>query len=243
MIWYVSRFVIAMTLATEPSPGAQALPDGPHDLEFFLDPMCPFAWQTSVWIRRVAELRELRVGWRFVSLHVIHENDAEPSPNYVGLLRRGLELHRVLAAVRAEHGNDEVGRLYESWGRRLWYGEAGASVGEIAASIDVSELLSEANLPTSLADAVSDDSFDDLLRAETTLAFARAGDDLGTPIITYGPPDGPSFFGPVISSIPSDEDAVAIYDSLRTLAAFPDFAEIKRTKRPDLDLPVLRPAP
>ena len=232
-----------MTLATEPSPTVQVLPGGPHDLEFFLDPMCPFAWQTSVWIRRVAELRDLRIGWRFVSLHVIHENDAEPSPNYVGILRRGLEVHRVLAALRAEYGNDEVGWLYESWGRHLWYGEAGSSVGERAQAIDVVELLNEADLPSSLADAVTDDSFDHVLRAETALAFARAGDDLGTPIITYGPPDGPSFFGPVISSIPTDADALAIYDSLRTLAAFPDFAEIKRTKRPDLDLPVLRPAP
>ncbi|HCW00547.1 MAG TPA: disulfide bond formation protein DsbA, partial [Acidimicrobiaceae bacterium] len=30
---------------------------GPPDLEFFWDPVCPFAWQTSRWLRRVADLR------------------------------------------------------------------------------------------------------------------------------------------------------------------------------------------
>src|SRR4051812_15406760 len=49
------------------------LPGGPYDLEFFFDPGCPFAWVTSVWVRRVAELRDVKVGWRFISLKFINE--------------------------------------------------------------------------------------------------------------------------------------------------------------------------
>ena len=50
-------------------------------------------------------------------------------------------------------------------------------------------------------------------------------------IITFQPPDGLSFFGPVISRIPSDEDAVPLWDAVMTLAAFPGFAEMKRSLR------------
>jgi hypothetical protein len=215
------------------------LPDGPHDLEFFLDPLCPFAWQTSVWIRRVAELKGLNVGWRFISLYVIHENDEEN--NYVSkeTLHRGLEFHRVLAEVRNKYGNGPVGKLYEGWGRQLWYAEPGTSSAEIAKNISIPDLLEAEGLPMELVEEAGNESHDALIRAETALGFERAGTDVGTPIITYGV-GGLSFFGPVISSIPSDEVSVAMYDALRVLVAHPDFAEVKRTNRPPLDLPLLQ---
>ena len=146
----------------------------------------------------------------------------------------------MLDAVRAEHGNAPVGRLYAAWGRALWSGEPGTAPKAVAQQIAIAALLEAEGISRDLADAVDDDAHDRTIRAETALALERAGGDLGTPIITYGPPDGCSYFGPVISSIPSDEDSLAIYDALRTLVAFPDFAEIKRTKRPPLDLPILK---
>jgi hypothetical protein len=230
---------MAATL-TEPSVAATELPGAPYDLEFFLDPLCPFAWQTSVWIRRVAELRNLRIGWRFISLYVIHEHDEGMTDDGLAGLGRGLEFHRVLNAVRDHYGNEPVGRLYEGWGRQLWYGEPGTSTKDIAKSISIPELLEAEGLPAELVEEAGNASHDAVVRAETALGFARAGGDLGTPIITYDPPDGCSFFGPVISSIPSDDESLAIYDALRVLVGFPDFAEIKRTKRPRLDLPILK---
>ena len=32
----------------------------PYDIEFFWDPVCPFAWITSRWIAKVAEQTQLR---------------------------------------------------------------------------------------------------------------------------------------------------------------------------------------
>ena len=63
-------------MTTVTSPAIPELDDGPHDIEFFFDPGCPFAWQTSVWIRRVAELRGITIGWRFISLRFINETNA-----------------------------------------------------------------------------------------------------------------------------------------------------------------------
>jgi hypothetical protein len=182
---------------------APELPGAPYDLEFFLDPLCPFAWQTSMWIRRVATLRSLDIGWRFISLHVIHEHDEGATPARYAALERGFQFHRVLDAVRNAHGNAPVGRLYDAWGQQLWYGDAQTSPSDIAQAIDIAALLAAEGLPVELADAASDDSHDSVIRAETALAFERAGGDLGTPIITWDPPHGSSFFGPVISAVPS----------------------------------------
>lgn len=219
--------------------GAPELPGAPHDLEFFLDPICPFAWQTSVWIRRVAELRNLSVGWRFISLHVLHEDDPDAPQAAIDARYRGFQFHRVLDAVRQSHGNDAVGRLFAAWGNEFWYREPGMTMVDIALSIDIAALLASEGLPVSLAAAADDNSHDTVIRAETSLAFERAGRDVGTPVITYGV-GGQSFFGPVISSVPSDADSLALFDAINTLTKFTDFSELKRTKRPRIDLPTLR---
>ncbi len=54
---------------------------------------------------------------------------------------------------------------------------------------------------------------------------------MGTPIILFGPPWGTAFFGPVIGRLPAPEDAVRLWDYVTGLAAFPGFAELKRSLR------------
>ena len=46
------------------------------DLEFFFDPVCPWAWITSRWVVEVQRQRPYEVGWRFISLKVINQNQA-----------------------------------------------------------------------------------------------------------------------------------------------------------------------
>lgn len=227
---------------TEPAP-LPPLPGGPYDVEFFFDPGCPFAWQTSVWIRRVAELRDVKIGWRFISLRHINRDNELP-PQMIEAQERGLRYHRVCAAARAELGNDAVGQLYRAWGERYWYGKAeGDLIARLAAaveSVSIPEILADLDLPASLADAADDPSWDEVIVAESDEAFRRTGPDVGTPIITYDPPHGNSLFGPVISAVPDDERAVAFYDALRVFVDFPEFSELKRTDRKPLDLPLFQ---
>ena len=222
------------------------LPGGPHDLEFFFDPACPFAWQTSVWVRRVAALRQVSVGWRFISLaHINREKDL-PEQQRENHLRSTRYL-RICAAARERHGNDAVGALYQGWGDRTWYSPPAERsitkrVAAAASLIDVGEVLASLDLDADLIEAGEDERWDDVIRRESDEAFRRTGRDVGTPIITYGPPDGMSLFGPVISTVPEDDETVlALYDASRTLAAYPGFAELKRTDRPPFDLPLLAP--
>jgi len=219
------------------------IPGGPFDVEFFFDPGCPFAWQTSVWIRRVQELRDIKIGWRFISLAHINR-DAERTPQMEEAHDRSRRFHRICAAARGTHGNDAVGDLYRAYGERYWYqsvdGDFPAKMAAAAKSVDAAEILAAVGLPASLLDAADDDTFDELLNAESDEAFERTGPDVGTPILTYDPPTGNSLFGPVISAIPDDDTAVAFYDALRTFVDFPAFSELKRTARAPLDLPIFQ---
>ena len=45
-----------------------------YDLHFYFDPVCPFAWMTSRWVRMVAAQRDYRVDWRFISLRILNAN-------------------------------------------------------------------------------------------------------------------------------------------------------------------------
>lgn len=234
---------MSMTDSAAAQPTAIAdLEGGPYDIEFFFDPACPFAWQTSVWIRRVQELRGIAVGWRFISLKFINEGNDLPA-SMVEAHTRALRYHRICAAARAELGNDAVARLYRAWGERFWYepgeGDLLERLGAAADRVDPKEIITELGLPDHLLDAADDDSWDAQIRAESDEAFRRTGDGVGTPIITYDPPNGSSLFGPVISSIPDDDKALAFYDALRVFVDFPEFSELKRSKRADLDLPLL----
>lgn len=103
----------------------------------------------------------------------------------------------------------------------------------------ISEILQGVGLPPEFATAADDTSWDAELDAETELALSRTGRDVGTPIITFEPPDGLSFFGPVISRIPSDAEALPLWNAVITLAKFPGFAELKRSLREAPQLRIL----
>jgi 2-hydroxychromene-2-carboxylate isomerase len=228
-----------------PTRTVPVLDGGPHDIEYFFDPACPFAWQTSQWIRRVVDLRGISVGWRFASLKLLNEGSDQP-PEMTDAHHRGLRYLRICAAARAEHGNRAVGDLYRAWGERFWYvpaeGELGDRLAVGAEQVDPAEILDVLGLPDSLLRAADETSCDEVIRAETDEAIRRTGPDVGTPIITYDPPDGNSLFGPIISEVPDDETALAFYDAMRTLVDIKAFSEIKRTDRAPLDLPLLAEA-
>ena len=206
------------------------------DINFYFDPLCPFAWMTSKWVRKVVAQRDYTVDWRFISLRMLNANVDYGShfpAGYEAGHTAGLRLLRIAARARAEHGRSVVGPLYEAIGTRAFDSETSARLGaaERGSREFVQPLLEQAGLPAGLADALDDSTWDDELRAETDEALALTGKDVGTPIIHFSPPAGTAFFGPVISRLPSDEEAVALWDNVIGLASFPGFAELKRSLR------------
>jgi 2-hydroxychromene-2-carboxylate isomerase len=216
------------------------------DLHFYFDPVCPFAWMTSKWVRQVAAQRDYAVEWRFISLRVLNAHvdyAAQFPPEYEAGHTAGLHLLRVAARARSQHGRAAVGPLYEALGRSIFETEQGEwRAGEQRDTREfVEPILREAGLPAGLADALGDESADEEIRAETAEALALTGKDVGTPILHFRPEEGPSggtaFFGPVISRLPSDEEAAALWDHVVGLASFPGFAELKRSLRERPQLP------
>lgn len=206
------------------------------DIHFYFDPVCPFAWITSKWVRTVVALRDYRVDWRFISLRLLNASvdyATQFPPDYEAGHTAGLRLLRIAARTRAEHGRPAIGPLYEAISSEIFDSPRAAN---LTAAVRgrrefVEPLLAQVGLPTDLADALDDTSWDAELQAETDLALSLTGKDVGTPIIHFEPPSGTAFFGPVISRLPSDEDALRLWDHVVGLAGFGGFAELKRSLR------------
>ena len=204
------------------------------DVDFFLDPVCPWAWITSRWVVEVQEHRGYDVQWRFISLAVI--NEGLVADWYTPAYRRGhvagFECLRVLDAVRLGEGNDGVAALYTSLGEAIHHDGRGDDLRNATAEL-VSGALRAAGLDATYADHLVDESHDEHLRAETALAFERTGKDVGTPIITFAPGTDRenSFFGPVIASIPRGDEAVRLWDAIELIATTSGMAELKRSLR------------
>ncbi len=210
------------------------------DIRFYFDPVCPFCWLTSKWIRMVQAERDLTVDWRFISLRLINSHidyDAHFPPEYEAGHTAGLRLLRVAARARAEHGPQVLNRLQAVFGAHI-FDTPPTDVAEEQEHHErrgtrafVEPILREAGLPTDLADALDEESWDGEIRADGEQALMLTGKDVGTPIIHFDPPDGVAFFGPVISRLPEAQTAGELWDHVLGLARFPGFAERKRSLR------------
>lgn len=201
------------------------------DLEFFWDPVCPWAWLTSRWVVNVTEERPLDVDWRFIALRMVNKDrdyEKDFAPGYERGHTRGLELLRVAAAARAELGREAVLPLYTAFGEAIHHRREAKSFDE---PTGVEGILTTLGYPLSLAAAQTSTEHDDLIAAETQEALDRCGGNIGTPVLSFTPPDGPSFFGPVINVAPQGQDAVDLWDAVVALGSNPHFSELKRSTR------------
>ena len=212
------------------------------DLNFYFDPVCPFAWMTSKWVRQVQAQRDYTVDWRFISLRLINAHvdyDAHFPPEYEAGHTAGLRLLRVAARARGEYGREAIAPLYAALGAQIFdtapRTDDQQTEGEIrdlrGTRAFTEPILAEAGLPLELADALDDESWDTEIQQETNEALSLTGKDVGTPIIHFEPPTGVAFFGPVISRLPDDDSAVELWDHVVGLARFSGFAELKRSLR------------
>jgi 2-hydroxychromene-2-carboxylate isomerase len=215
------------------------------DLEFFFDPVCPFCWVTSQWVRLVQREGGLRVTWRPLSLAMLNDAaDYAKKPDYYPEAHeRGLELLRVAAAARAARGPEVLEDLYRAMGEDVWHApppegdDFQALLEQISSAGHMGRILGKVGLPVALAAAAADASWDRVIRDETDEALERTGGDVGTPILSFAPPDGPAFFGPVIAEVPDEQAAVTLWEAVEALATWPGFAELKRPLRRFPDTP------
>ena len=74
-------------------------------VDFWFDPICPWAWLTSRWILEVAPMRGLTVHWHVMSLSVLNEG-RELKEDYRKRMDQACGPVRVLIAAQQRHGDD-----------------------------------------------------------------------------------------------------------------------------------------
>lgn len=193
--------------------------------DFWFDPACPFAWITSRWILEVEQVRDISVTWHIMSLAFLNEDKDIPD-SYREMLSTAWQPVRVCMAAKNAHGQEALLPLYTALGTRR-HDEGRELTREV-----VEEALAEAGLPTELADAMDDDSYDEDIRKSHRRGMEQVGDEVGTPTIAF---EGAAFFGPVLSKIPRGEEAGLLWDGCVAVARVPYFYELKRSRTGELD--------
>lgn len=200
------------------------------EIDFHFDLMCPFAYQTSLWLREVRRQRDLTVNWRFFSLEEI--NRAEGKKHAWERARSyGWSMMQIGAALRREgmHRLDD------------WYLLAGRALheqGRQPQRVEVArELLAEMGADPDLAEAaVSDPSTGAEIRAEHQRVVDLGG--FGVPTVVF--PDGQALFGPVLVDPPVGAAALRLWELVVGWREFPHLYELQRPKTAAEDTVIAR---
>lgn len=198
----------------------------PEPVLFYFDPMCPYAFQTSRWIREVRKHVDVAVTWRFFSLEEINLVAGKRHP-WERPWSFGFGQMRVGALIRRELGNDGVDRWYDAVGNAFFYDGLKTHLPEVHAQV-----IERAGFdPAYVERAIADESTLDELREEHQNAAVEFGAH-GVPTIVFQP-SRYAVYGPVVVPAPEGDDAVALWELTKAMQRFPHLYEIRHPKTTD----------
>ncbi len=192
----------------------------PTTVDFHFDVMCPWAYQTSLWMRDVRDQLGLTVNWRFFSLEEVNRQEGKKHP-WERDWSYGWSMMRIGAVLRRR----DMAQL------DAWYARAGRALhveGHKPHEPDVARhLLAEIGLdPSAVDEAMADETTHDEIRAEHQRVIDAGG--FGVPTLFF--PDGQCLFGPVLLDPPTGEAAVRLWSATTAWLEFPHLYEMKRPK-------------
>ncbi|MBA0124310.1 DsbA family protein [Haloechinothrix sp. YIM 98757] len=192
----------------------------PTEVDFHFDPMCPFAYHTSRWIRAVRDQLDLTVRWRFFSLeetnrfeHSKHPWEREWSYGWSQMRVAALLRRKDAALVDAWYAR--VGRALHIDGEKPHEPEtARRLVGEIGAD------------PALVDEAIADPTTHDDVHADHKRVTDAGG--FGVPTLFF--PDGQCLFGPVLIDPPAGTAAIRLWHLVTGMLEFGHVYELQRPK-------------
>lgn len=192
------------------------------EVVFYFDPVCPWAWRASLWIREVAKVRNFKVNWKFLSLSAVNAGQDSLKEAH----SQSLPLFRAMALARRTGGEEAVDRLYLALGKARHERKE-----EFTNPATVTAALQEAGFDEELlARALEDSTTLDEVQAEHSQAVSLKGFGVPTLVIKANGQESPAMFGPVISKVLGGEEAGQLWDRIEWLMWQPDFFELKRSR-------------
>ncbi len=207
---------------TAPSAGEGSTPDLTV-VDFWFDPICPWAWMTSRWMLEVEKVRPVAARWHTMSLAYLNQGRDLPE-DYRAKMDGARAPVRVVIAATEGHGQEVMLPLYTALGTRFHHEKLPQDRATIQSA------LTEVGLPVDLADAMTSTDYDAALMASHHAGMDQVGLEVGTPVIAV---DGVAFFGPVVSPAPRGEAAGKLWDGVLLVAGTDGFFELKRSRTRD----------
>lgn len=199
-----------------------------QSVTFWFDVSCPFCWLTSRWIKEVEKVRDIEVEWVPMSLSVLNQGRDLPEA-YARKMEANWGPARVFTKVKQE-APEKIDALYTMMGTMIHTESEGSKEGYGAYDEIIGAALDACDLPPQFADVANSEVVDEQLRAYHQQAMDNVGDEVGTPVVKLG---DTAFFGPVITRVPTGEEAGTLFDASVSLASYPHFFELKRSRTED----------
>ena len=198
----------------------------PATVDFHFDIMCPYAYQTSLWIRNVRGETGLDIRWKFFSLEEINRGEGKKHP-WEREWSYGWSMMRIGALLRRQD-MDLLDRWYAEAGKALHVDGRKPHRPEVA-----EEILAGMGLdPATVRAAIDDPTTGDEVLAEHERVVDKGG--FGVPTLFFE--DDQMLFGPVLVDPPSGDAAVRLWDLTVGWLDFPHVYEVQRPKGPaDID--------
>jgi protein-disulfide isomerase-like protein with CxxC motif len=196
------------------------MPNARSTVDFWFDPLCPWAWLTSRWMKEVEQVRDVNTVFHVMSLGYLNQGRDLPD-DYRQAMDRAWGPVRVCVAAAEGHGSEVLDRLYTELGTRVHVR------GEELNRATVEDALRSVDLPVDLADAMDSEQYDEALKKSHHEGMDQVGMEVGTPVIAV---EGVAIFGPVVSPAPKGEAAGKLWDGVRLVMATDGFFELKRSR-------------
>jgi 2-hydroxychromene-2-carboxylate isomerase len=190
-------------------------------VDFHLDPMCPFAYHTSLWIRDVREQLGITINWRFFSLEEINRVEGKKHP-WQREWSYGWSLMRIGALLRRADMSS-LDKWYAAIGHELH-----ALGGKPHDPAVARRLLSDIGAQETVLDAALDDpTTHDDVRADHQRVVDAGG--YGVPTLFLS---GQCLFGPVLIDPPTGQAALTLWNVVTGMTELRHVYELQRPKTP-----------